>query len=335
MTTDAFVETTANIEAGARVESRSEGPEPATRRSGAGDKIFHGLLWACGLLVLALLGLIIALLFQGGLPALQTFGISFFWSTVWNPVTERFGAGVMVYGTILTSLLAVIIAVPMSFGIAFFLTDIAPVALRKPIGIAIQLLAAVPSIIFGMWGFFVVVPLIAKYVQPPIIDTVGQVPVVGVLFSGAPLGFGVLTAGIILAIMVIPFISAMFVEIIESAPTMLKESAYGVGATTFEVFKNVSVPYGKTAMVGAVMLGLGRALGETMAVTFVIGNATRISASLFDPGATIASTIANQFNEAGLGSMLRYSLLELGFILFVISFIVLALSRYLVRTKVS
>jgi phosphate transport system permease protein len=328
---DALVETTANIEAGARLRSRSEGPEPQERRSSSGDKIFHGLLWACGLTVLALLGLIIALLFQGGLPALLHFGVSFFWSTAWNPVTERFGAGVMIYGTVLTSILAVLIAVPMSFGIAFFLTDIAPPAFRKPIGIAIQLLAAVPSIIFGMWGFFVVVPLIARYVQPPIIDTFGQIPLVGALFSGAPLGFGVLTASVILAIMIIPFISAMFVEIIESAPAMLKESAYGVGATTYEVFRNVSVPYGKTAMVGAIMLGLGRALGETMAVTFVIGNATRISASLFDPGATIASTIANQFNEAGLGSLLRYSLLELGFILFVISFIVLATSRALVR----
>jgi phosphate transport system permease protein len=331
--TDTALQTTVNIETGFRADRLPEQPEPVGSRSSTGDLIFRALLRGSGLLVLALLGLIIALLFQGGLPALLTFGLSFFWSTTWNPVTEVFGAGVMVYGTLITSVLAILIALPMSFGIAFFLTDIAPIQLRKPVGVAIQLLAAVPSIIFGMWGFFVIVPLMARYVQPPIMNTLGEIPLVGALFSGAPLGFGVLTSGIILAIMIIPFISAMFVEIIESAPTMLKESAYGVGATTFEVFRNVSVPYGRSAMMGAVMLGLGRALGETMAVTFVIGNATRISASLFDPGATIASTIANQFNEAGAGSLLRHSLLQLGFILFVISFIVLAVSRVLVRSR--
>ncbi|WP_029351406.1 phosphate ABC transporter permease subunit PstC [Bosea sp. 117] len=297
------------------------------------DPIFVGLLWASGIFVLVLLGLIIAMLFEGGLPALQEFGISFLWSTTWNPVTEKFGAGVMIFGTLFSAIIAVIIALPLSFGIAFFLTEIAPGPLRRPIGVAIQLLAAIPSIIYGMWGFFVIVPLMAAYVQPPLIEWLGPIPLIGALFQGPPLGAGMLTAGLIMAIMILPFITAMFVEVLESVPPMLKESAYGVGATTFEVYRNVSVPYGRTAMVGAVMLGLGRALGETMAVTFVIGNATRMSASLFAPGSTIASTIANEFPEAAPGSLKLQSLLELGFILFVISFIVLALSRMLVRTK--
>ncbi|MDQ0510997.1 phosphate ABC transporter permease subunit PstC [Ancylobacter amanitiformis] len=297
------------------------------------DPLFVGVLWTSGIFVLILLGLIIAMLFEGGLPALQEFGISFLWSTTWNPVTEKFGAGVMVFGTIFSAVIAVVIALPLSFGIAFFLTEIAPGPLRRPIGVAIQLLAAIPSIIYGMWGFFVIVPLMAAYVQPPLIELLGPLPVIGALFQGPPLGAGMLTAGLIMAIMILPFITAMFVEVLESVPPMIKESAYGVGATTYEVYRNVSVPYGRTAMVGAVMLGLGRALGETMAVTFVIGNATRMSASLFAPGSTIASTIANEFPEAGPGSLKLQSLLELGFILFVISFIVLALSRLLVRSK--
>lgn len=297
------------------------------------DPIFVTLLWGSGVFVLVLLGLIIAMLFQGGLPALREFGIAFLWSTAWNPVTEHFGAGVMVFGTVFSAVIAVIVALPLSFGIAFFLTEIAPGPLRRPIGVAIQLLAAIPSIIYGMWGFFVVVPLIALYVQPPLIEWLGPIPLIGALFQGPPLGAGMLTAGMILALMILPFITAMFVEVLESVPPMIKESAYGVGATTYEVYRNVSVPYGRTAMVGAVMLGLGRALGETMAVTFVIGNATRMSASLFAPGATIASTIANEFPEASIGSLKLQALLQLGFILFVISFIVLALSRLLVRSK--
>lgn len=297
------------------------------------DPIFVGALWASGIFVLILLGLIIAQLFEGGLPALRHFGIDFLWSATWNPVTENFGALVMIYGTLLSAVIAVVFALPLAFGIAFFLTEIAPQPLRRPIGVAVQLLAAVPSIIYGMWGFFVIVPLVSAYVQPPLIEFLEPIPVLGALFQGPPLGSGMLTAGLILAVMIIPFITAMFVETLESVPPMLKESAYGVGATTFEVYKNVSVPYGKTAMVGAIMLGLGRALGETMAVTFVIGNATRLSASLFAPGATIASTIANEFPEAAQGSLKLTSLLQLGFILFVISFIVLALSRALVRSR--
>jgi phosphate transport system permease protein len=328
MTADA-----AGLDAQAKVARRPLPPVRHAAGNRGGDGIFRFVLWGCGLLVLVLLGGIIALLFEGGLPALIHFGPAFLWTPSWNPVLMRYGAGVMVYGTLFTSVIAIIIAVPMSLGIAFFLTELAPVVLRRPIGVAIQLLAAIPSIIYGMWGFFVVVPLIGQYIEPPLIASLGQIPVVGALFSGAPLGLGVLTAGMIMAIMILPFISSLFVDIIESAPSMLKESAYGVGSTTFEVFRHVSVPYGRRAMVGSVMLGLGRALGETMAVTFVIGNATRISASLFDPGATIASTIANQFNEAAMGSLQQAALLELGFILFVISFVVLALSRALTRGR--
>ncbi len=309
---------------------------PATRlvRGGSGDLVFRIALFACATFVLVLLGLILVLLFQGGLPALVEFGTAFLWRTVWNPVTEKFSAGVMIYGTLFTGIIAIAIALPMSFGIAFFLTEIAPTSLRRPIGIAVQLLAAIPSIIYGMWGFFVVIPLMAAYVQPLLIAAFAGLPLIGPLFKGPALGSGVLTAGMILAIMIIPFIAAMFVEIIEAVPPMLKESAYGVGATTYEVFRNVSVPYGRIALVGAVMLGLGRALGETMAVTYVIGNANRISASLFAPGATIASTIANEFPEAGAGTLKLHSLLELGFILFMISFIVLAVSRALIATRV-
>ncbi len=310
--------------------------EPISKAKGTGriaDPIFVALLWGSGIFVLILLGLIIAELFQGGLPALQHFGLEFIWTASWNPVTENYGALVMIYGTLFSAVIAVVVALPLSFGIAFFLTEIAPQRLKQPIGVAVQLLAAVPSIIYGMWGFFVIVPLMAAYVQPPLIDTLGQLPIIGLLFQGPPLGSGMLTAGLILAVMILPFITAMFVETLESVPPMLKESAYGVGATTYEVYKNVSVPYGRTAMVGAIMLGLGRALGETMAVTFVIGNATRLSASLFAPGATIASAIANEFPEAQLGSLKLTSLLQLGFILFVISFIVLALSRALVRSR--
>lgn len=321
----------------ATMDSRGAGQiEPITKAKATGavsDPIFVALLWASGIFVLILLGLIIAQLFLGGLPALQHFGLDFIWTANWNPVTENYGALVMIYGTLFSAVIAVVVALPLSFGIAFFLTEICPEAFKRPIGVAVQLLAAVPSIIYGMWGFFIIVPLMAAYVQPPLIETLGQLPVLGLLFSGPPLGSGMLTAGLILAVMILPFITAMFVETLESVPPMLKESAYGVGGTTYEVYKNVSIPYGRTAMVGAIMLGLGRALGETMAVTFVIGNATRLSASLFAPGATIASTIANEFPEAPIGSLKLTSLLQLGFILFVISFIVLALSRALVRSR--
>jgi phosphate transport system permease protein len=298
------------------------------------DTPFRLALTAAALLVLVLLGAIVVLLFKGGLPALLAFGLGFFVSADWNPVTENYGAAVMLYGTLVTSGVALAIAFPTSLGIALFLTEVAPVPLRRPIGTAIQLLAAVPSIIYGMWGFFVVVPLMSSVVQPLLTAIFGPIPLVGMLFSGAPAGTGILTAGLILALMIMPFITAMFVEIFTSVPPVLKEAAYGVGATTTEVFTAVTVPYGRTALVGAVMLGLGRALGETMAVTFVIGNANRIKASLYAPGASIASTIANEFPEAGPGSMKLHALLELGLALFVISFVVLALARWLVRTRI-
>jgi phosphate transport system permease protein len=297
------------------------------------DAVFHALLWASGALVLVILGAMLAMLAYDGWPALRHFGVSFYTTAIWNPVTERFGALSMLFGTLVTAVIAVVVAVPVSFGIAFFLTEVCPQSLRKPIGVTIQLLAAVPSIIYGMWGALVVAPLIAAYIQTPLIAVFSWIPVIGDVFAGPPQQFSVFTAGLILALMILPFITAMFVETLESVPAMLAESAYGIGATTWEVFRNVRVPYGRTAMVGAGMLGLGRALGETMAVTFVIGNANRIATSIFAPGSSIASVIANEFGEAQAGSLKLYSLLQLGFALFVISFIVLAISRWLVRSR--
>jgi len=297
------------------------------------DAVFHALLWASGALVLVILGAMLAMLAYDGWPALRHFGVSFYTTAIWNPVTERFGALSMLFGTLVTAVIAVAVAVPVSFGIAFFLTEVCPQSLRKPIGVTIQLLAAVPSIIYGMWGALVVAPLIAAYIQTPLIALFSWIPIIGDVFAGPPQQFSVFTAGIILALMILPFITAMFVETLESVPAMLAESAYGIGATTWEVFRNVRVPYGRTAMVGAGMLGLGRALGETMAVTFVIGNANRISSSIFAPGSSIASVIANEFGEAQAGSLKLYSLLQLGFALFVISFVVLAISRWLVRSR--
>ncbi len=303
--------------------------QASIRRGVLIDTIFGAALWAAGGLVLVILGTMIILLAYDGWPALRHFGMAFYTTATWNPVTERFGAMSMLYGTLVTSLIAVVIAVPVSFGIAFFLTEVCPQAFRRPIGVTIQLLAAVPSIIYGMWGALVVAPFIAAWLQQPLISGFGWIP----LFGGPANQFSMFTAGLILALMILPFITAMFVETLESVPPMLAESAYGVGATTWEVFRNVRIPYGRTAMVGAGMLGLGRALGETMAVTFVIGNANRISASIFQPGSSIASVIANEFGEAEIGSLKLYSLLQLGFALFVISFIVLAVSRRLVRSR--
>jgi phosphate transport system permease protein len=318
----------------------SEGPvqppaRAAARRGGypLGDTVFE---WACrgaGVFVLVLLGAIIVELFIGGWPAFRAFGPAFITSTEWDPVQEVFGAGVSIYGTIVTSVLALILAVPLAFGVAFTLTEIAPVWLRRPVGTAIELLAAVPSIIYGMWGFFVIAPLMAQYIQPPIIDTVGELPLIGALFSGAPFGTGIFTAALILAIMVLPFIAATMRDVFEQVPQVYKESAYGVGATTWEVMRGVVVPYTRVSVVGGIMLGLGRALGETMAVTFVIGNANRISTSLFGPGNTIASLVALEFGESETGSLKLSALLALGFILFVLSFAVLAVSRWLLRPR--
>ena len=298
-----------------------------------GDAVFAGLARFSGAFVLVLLGAIIVVLFLGGLAAFRRFGPLFLVSADWDPVKEVFGAAVPVYGTIVTSILALAFAVPVSFGIAFYLTELAPTWVRRPIGTAIELLAAVPSIIYGMWGFFVIVPLMAQYVQPWVIDAFDGIPMLQDLFAGPPFGTGILTASLILAIMIIPFIAATMRDVFDSVPSVFKESAYGVGCTTWEVMRSIVVPYTRVSVVGGIMLGLGRALGETMAVTFVIGNTNRISTSLFGPGNTIASIVALEFPESEAGSLKLSSLLALGFILFVISFIVLAISRMLLRPR--
>ena len=303
------------------------------RGAGQGDAIFAWLCRAAGVLVLLLLSAIIVELFLGGLPAFRAFGVGFLTDTDWDPVQEVFGAGVPVYGTLLTAVLALMMAVPVAFGIAFFLTELAPAWMKRPVGTAIELLAAVPSIIYGMWGFFVIVPIMATTIQPAVIDTLGEVPGIGMFFSGAPFGTGLFTAALILAIMILPFVAATMRDVFEQVPAVFKESAYGLGATTWEVMRGVVLPYTRISVVGGVMLGLGRALGETMAVTFVIGNANRITPSLFGPGNTIASIVALEFGEASSGSLKLSALLALGFILFVISFAVLALSRWLLRSR--
>ncbi len=312
--------------------THSAGGAPRGAGSGAtGDLVFAGLARAAGVLVLALLGAIIVLLLVGGLPAFRHFGPHFLVSTAWNPVKEDFGALVPVYGTVVTAVLAMLIAVPLAFGIGFFLTELAPAWMRGPVGIAVELLAAVPSIIYGMWGFFVIVPVMSSTVEPFLIDTLGQVPGIGFLFSGAPFGTGILTASLILAIMVIPFIAATMRDVFLTVPAVFKESAFGLGCTRWEVMRHVVWPYTRTSVVGGIMLGLGRALGETMAVTFVVGNTNTISTSLLGAGNTIASLIALEFPESQAGSLKLSALLALGFILFVISFVVLAISRLLLR----
>ena len=293
--------------------------------------VFEVLATAAGILVLALLGAIIVSLFIGGLPAFRQFGVGFLTSSDWDPVQQVFGAVVPIYGTIITSVLALLMAVPVAFGIAFWLTEQAPAGLRRPVGTAVELLAAVPSIIYGMWGFFIIVPFMGDYIQPFLIDWLGDLPLVGFLFQGPPFGTGIFTAALILAVMVIPFIAATMRDVFQTVPPVFKESAYGIGCTTWEVMRSIVIPYTSTSVVGGIMLGLGRALGETMAVTFVIGNTNRISTSLFGPGNTIASLVALEFPESPAGSLKLASLLALGFLLFVISFIVLAISRLLLR----
>jgi len=292
------------------------------------DKIFRGATRGTAILVFGIvIGILISLLI-GAYPALKKFGFHFLFSTEWNPVTEQFGALVAIFGTLVTSAVALLIAVPASFGIALFITQLAPGWLKRPIGTAIELLAAIPSIIYGMWGLFVFAPLFADHVQPWITDHTADWPIIGMLFDGPPMGIGMFTAGLILAIMVIPFIASVMRDVFEIVPPMLKESAYGLGATTWEVVWNVVLPYTKIGVVGGIMLGLGRALGETMAVTFVIGNAHEISSSLFMPGTTISSALANEFTEA-VGETYSSALIELGLILFLITFVVLALARLL------
>src|SRR5512140_1847857 len=303
-------------------------PETLLKRQHLYDLAFRGLTRMFAFLVLALLlGILISLLI-GSWPAIKAFGPGFLVSHEWNPVSEKFGALVPIFGTLVTSFIALLIGIPVSFGIAVFLTELSPPWLRRPIGTAIELLAAIPSIIYGMWGLFVFAPIFADYVQPALIKTFGGLPIFGMLFKGPAMGIGMLTAGIILAVMVIPFITAVMRDVFELVPPLLKESAYGLGATTWEVVWKVVLPYTKIGVVGGVMLGLGRALGETMAVTFVIGNAHHLSASLLAAGNSIASALANEFTEA-VGDLYTSALIELGLILFLITTIVLALSKFL------
>jgi len=292
------------------------------------DKAFQYLTQVTALGVLGLLGCIIFALVIGALPALRTFGFDFLVTQNWNPVTERFGALAPVYGTLVTSLIAMAIAVPLGLFVAMFLTELCPLWLRRPIGIAVELLAGIPSIIYGIWGLFVFAPFLQSHVQPLLIDTFGEVPILSSLFAGPPYGIGTLTAGLILAIMVLPFITSISRDVFETVPAVLKESAYGLGCTTWEVFRNVVLPYTRVGVIGGVMLGLGRALGETMAVTFVIGNAHKIAPSILAPGTTISATIANEFTEA-VGDLYTSSLIALGLILFAITLVVLALARYM------
>ncbi len=317
--------------AGHEVAERSVArvPEPGDRARAThsfGDRFFHLLSGSMAFLVLIVLGGAAIAMFLGGLPAFKTFGLKFLYSTEWDAVNKQFGALVPIYGTLVTSAIAIVIAVPISFGIAIFLTELAPRLLRGPVGTAIELLAAVPSIIYGMWGLFVFVPFISTYVEPWVNDHMGNLPVIGPVFSGPPIGIGMLTAGIILAIMIIPFITAVMRDVFNAVPPELKESARALGSTTWEVVSHVSLPYTRTAVVGAIFLGLGRALGETMAVTFVLGNAHDFSVSLLMPGNSIAAVIANEFTEAD-SDIYRSSLIALAFVLFVVTFIVLVLAK--------
>jgi len=296
------------------------------RRQRVQDQVFRYATIFFALLVLALLGGVILALIVGAWPALATFHVGFFVTEVWNPVTEKFGGLAPIYGTLVTSALAMLFGVPVSFGIAMFITELCPVWLKRPLGIAIELLAGIPSIIYGIWGLFVLAPFLQRTIQPFLIDTLGNLPVVGNLFAGPPYGIGVFTASIILGIMVLPFITSITRDVFETVPPMLKESAYGLGATTWEVVWKVVLPYARVGVIGGMMLGLGRALGETMAVTFVIGNAHRITASILAPGTTISAVIANEFTEA-VGDLYTSSLIALGLILFIITFIILALAK--------
>ncbi|MER8548990.1 phosphate ABC transporter permease subunit PstC [Mesorhizobium sp. M0684] len=302
--------------------------EATVRRFALTDAIFRGLTRASAILVLVILGGVAISLFAGSWQALSSFGFSFLTTESWNPVTEKFGALAPIYGTLVTAAIAILIAVPIGIGIAIFLTELCPRPLRRPIGIAVELLAGIPSIIYGIWGLFVFAPFLQTTIQPFIINIFHGVPGLSSLFAGPPYGIGLLTSALILAIMVLPFITSITKDVFDTVPAVLKESAYGIGCTTWEVTRRVVIPYTRIGIMGGVMLGLGRALGETMAVTFVIGNAHRISASLFAPGTTISATIANEFTEAD-GDLYTSSLVSLGLILFVITFLILAAARYM------
>ncbi len=294
------------------------------------DFLFQSLTGFCAIIILVIFVSIILYLIKGSLPTLHAFGFQFLVTSHWNPVTQQFGALVPVIGTLITSFLALIIGIPISFGIAIFLTELTPLWLREPLRIAIELLAGIPSIIYGMWGLFIFAPSFAQHVQPWLIENLGNLPILGVLFQGTPMGIGLLTAGIILGIMVIPFITAVMRDVFELVPDMIKESAYALGATKWEVIWNVILPYTRVGVLGGIMLGLGRALGETMAVAFVIGNANVLPTSLLMPGNSITSVLANEFTEA-TGKLYSSALIELGLILLVITFIVLICSKLLLR----
>ncbi|HCI13991.1 MAG TPA: phosphate ABC transporter permease subunit PstC [Gallionellaceae bacterium] len=302
--------------------------EASLKRQTLLDMLFRGITRISAFGVLLLLAAIIGSLVVGSMPAIEAFGFGFLTSSDWDPVNDQFGALIPIVGTLVTSGIALLIAIPVSFGIAIFLTELSPRILRRPLGIAIELLAGIPSIIYGMWGLFIFAPLFADHVEPWLNDNIGPMPYIGPFFSGPPMGIGILTAGIILAIMVIPFIASVMRDVFEVVPTLLKESAYGLGATTWEVMWNIVLPYTRIGVVGGIMLGLGRALGETMAVTFVIGNAHELTQSLLMPGNSIASALANEFTEA-YGELYTSALIELGLILFFITFVVLSLARYM------
>ena len=303
------------------------------RRSAAGhgafgDLAFQTLTFVFAIIVLVVLAGVIASLVSGALPALGQFGLGFIVTEAWNPVTEKFGALAPIYGTLVTSAIAMLIAIPLAFGIALFITELCPNWLKRPLSTMIELLAAIPSIIYGIWGLFVLAPFVQEHIQPALIDTLGAIPGIGILFAGPPLGIGILTAGFILSVMVLPFISAVMRDVFETVPAVLRESTYALGATTSEVVWRVVLPYARVGVVGGILLGLGRALGETMAVTFVIGNSHHIHASLLQPGTTISAALANEFTEA-VGDLYLSSLIALGLILFVITFIVLAIAKVL------
>jgi phosphate transport system permease protein len=302
--------------------------EATVRRFALTDAIFRGATRFSAVLVLVILGGVAISLIVGSWQAMSKFGFSFLTTESWNPVTEKFGALAPIYGTVVTAAISILIAVPIGIGIAIFLTELCPRPLRRPIGIAVELLAGIPSIIYGIWGLFIFAPFVQTTIQPFFINLFHDVPGLSSLFAGPPYGIGLLTSSMILAIMVLPFITSITKDVFDTVPPVLKESAYGIGCTTWEVTRRVVIPYTRVGIMGGVMLGLGRALGETMAVTFVIGNAHRISASLFAPGTTISATIANEFTEAD-GELYTSSLIALGLILFVITFLILAIARYM------
>lgn len=316
------------VESGRLTYNGTGGRAQALRSFKVRDLVFHGLTLAAAVGVLIILGGVIISLIQGSLPAIKAFGFRFLVTEAWNPVTEQFGGLAAVYGTLVTSAIAMLFAIPIGLGIAIFLTELCPDKLKRPIGIAVELLAGIPSIIYGIWGVFVFAPFLQDNVQPVLINLFGPVPVLSTLFAGPPYGIGMLTAGVVLAIMVLPYISSISRDVFETVPPVLKEAAYGIGCTTSEVVSKVVIPYTRPGVIGGVMLALGRALGETMAVTFVIGNAHRVSGSLLAPGTTISATIANEFTEA-IGDLYTSALIELGLILFVITFFVLAIARYM------